>query len=642
MSQPHSKSNLVGAFAYPALTLFLIPTFALIICYVSFPKFEQQIIARFDRAIVSTPGLGGNQRQRLFDQLHKTSAWSLINKENPDFRRWDSELRPLDIPTYLLYRGIGWLSWGCIGLGLVSFLVVGLSASVTPRSHKTLYRMLKFNWHFVSMVGLLELIAQTTVVVGVISLLLLGDRSFFVALLLVLVVGTGIVSVTATAATLFGQLDPRRIVPGVLVERDDAPQFWNDLERLCGQVGTEPPDHVIAGIQDGFWVTQSPIILPVDDAMRKTLRGRTLYVSLPLLKVLPGREADALLLHEMAHFSGNDTFYTEKISPLFRRHVAYLDQLQQNWLTLPIYHFAMLPLVVSQIALSQIKREREFRADRIAAAYSSPEDFAFGLMRIVAFATFRNQCENEAFYAEAIHENGSIAQSLSDGLRPFVETFFEDHPIGELTSPHPFDSHPPLHLRLEAIGLQADKQTLRYALADNSVGPWYEKIDNAAAIENSQWSSYEAAFQQQHEAQLVYHLLPSDDQERAIVEKYFPPLRLYVAYGRALSVDYEKLSFELWEHEIYFREVVAFDFMQHDQTWIEISYRRLGIPLTAKIPLTNHDTYQHAQVLEAIESYSNRSDYAHAYQREQSATCDGETDLDFGSSAVPLGVQSGL
>src|SRR5690606_28099334 len=98
--------------------------------------------------------------------------------------------------------------------------------------------------------------------------------------------------------------------------------FWRELKGICDQVGTELPDQVIVGIDDRFFVIETPVCVN-----GTWYAGRTLYVSLSMLKQLSGREADAVLAHEMAHFSGNDTLHSQKIAPLLSRYQLYLQLL---------------------------------------------------------------------------------------------------------------------------------------------------------------------------------------------------------------------------------------------------------------------------------------------------------------------------
>ncbi|MEW4452377.1 M48 family metallopeptidase [Bremerella sp. JC817] len=619
MTQHSPPPSLVRSFVLPALTLFLIPIGALLVCGHFQPEFEQQLTARFQRAINTAPGLNLQQKNSALKALEKTSTWSILNKENKALSRWDSELRPLDIPTYLTYKGVVLLSWGCIGLGIATLLLISIGSGLSIRSNEMLYYSLLGGWYLISIVGLLELIAQTTIIVGLISAYLFSHSSLGATKFLIFIGGAGLAGVGAAAAAMFKRVDLRHEASGVLIEREHAPLFWDDLDRLCFKAGTSPPDYVIAGIEDGFWVTECPVVLPIDDVMRRTLRGRILYVSLPLLKQLPDQEADAILLHEMAHFSGNDTIYSQRIAPLFERHYAYAESLYEHWLTRPIHHLAMLQLVINHSLNGKVARDREHRADQIAARHTSPEAFAFALLRVVAFSRYREQCEEEIYEAAAIDANSTISKRLDDGFRPFAESYFDENPIGELTSVHPFDSHPPVQQRLKFIGFQADAHTLRTALADQSVGPWYRNIYDAEEIERQQWSAYEAEFRTFHETMLVHRYLPSNDTERTLVEKYFPPIDLPVAHGRRLFLDFEKMSFENWEHPIYYHEVETFEIFREEQTYIIVSYRRMEIPLKAKLPLSRNDVDQEMAVRDNMERYSNRSDFAHAYQAEREA-----------------------
>jgi Zn-dependent protease with chaperone function len=74
------------------------------------------------------------------------------------------------------------------------------------------------------------------------------------------------------------------------------------IDRLSHEIGTAAPDHVIVGIDDTFFVTEHPVAI-----QGARCKGRTLFVSLSLLRTMPEDERTAVLAHELAHFSGYDT-----------------------------------------------------------------------------------------------------------------------------------------------------------------------------------------------------------------------------------------------------------------------------------------------------------------------------------------------
>ena len=73
----------------------------------------------------------------------------------------------------------------------------------------------------------------------------------------------------------------------------------------------------------------------------KEHHGKTLFVSLALLKHLHATEANAVLAHEMAHFSGQDPLYSKKISPLLLRYGNCLQSLYDNVITRPVFYFML-------------------------------------------------------------------------------------------------------------------------------------------------------------------------------------------------------------------------------------------------------------------------------------------------------------
>ncbi|CAE7525980.1 unnamed protein product, partial [Symbiodinium sp. CCMP2456] len=270
-----------------------------------------------------------------------------------------------------------------------------------------------------------------------------------------------------------------------------APMLWEDLERLSDAMETAPPDHVIAGIDDNFFVTQMPVKLKVKESEElQTLTGRTLFVSLSLLKRLPHREADAVLLHELAHFSGNDTLYTQKISPLLSRYGHYLQGLYEGGLSLPVFYYAVMFRALYELSLGSLSRKREFRADRLASEQTSPESMAHALLRITAYSQYRNELEQEIFDAEQAHEEINLSERIEGGFANFASAFVDKRDVGELATVHPFDTHPPLQQRLEEL-----------------------------------------------------------------VEKFFPAIQRMAAKDRLVHFDYEKITYEDWDQPLYFREV---------------------------------------------------------------------------------------
>jgi hypothetical protein len=114
--------------------------------------------------------------------------------------------------------------------------------------------------------------------------------------------------------------------------------------------------------------------------------------------------------------------------------------------------------------------------------------------------------------------------------------------------PHPFDSHPSLAVRLAAVGVQPAQQELADIVVTTAAQTWFDEIGEAERIEKTLWQAYEARFRAAHEESLAYRYLPETPEERAHVERFFPPLTLQGKQeGVAVSVDCVQLRYSEWD-----------------------------------------------------------------------------------------------
>ena len=82
----------------------------------------------------------------------------------------------------------------------------------------------------------------------------------------------------------------------------------------------------------------------------------------------------------------------------------------------------------------------------------SPKAVADALVRTTVYSVFRAKTEMDILNSEDTQAN--LAQRLKDGFQSFALQFADQSKLGEMTAAHPFDSHPPLGERLEALGLK--------------------------------------------------------------------------------------------------------------------------------------------------------------------------------------------
>lgn len=332
--------------------------------------------------------------------------------------------------------------------------------------------------------------------------------------------------------SMFRQLPTVNEVEGELLDEADAPRLWARIRELAARVGTAPPDHIVAGIDAGFFVTEAPCVVG-----EQTLRGRTLFVSIPLLRVLETAEADAVFAHELAHLGGGDTRSSAALGPRLLQFDRYAWRMRTGGLTIVAYHLLRLYRMIFEFALARDSRERESAADRTAARLTAPSAIARSLVKISAYASYRSSVERQLFAHDREHVGElGIAGFVAAGLAPYATS--PDFVAAMQTADvrHPYDRHPPLAERMKSVGHVVPESGFGAIVTRAPATSWADEIGTAAAIEQRLWREYERRFAASHELDLAYRYEPATDEERAVVLRHFPPLEFALGKGERIEV----------------------------------------------------------------------------------------------------------
>jgi Zn-dependent protease with chaperone function len=353
-----------------------------------------------------------------------------------------------------------------------------------------------------------------------------------VGLLVLLAAGTAVVAIFRRARE-----DNR--IDGELVTPDQAPGLWARLRNFAARLETDPPTQIVAGIDANFFVTEVPLRLG-----DRVLRGRTLFVSLPLLRQLDNDEANAVLAHELGHFRGGDTVQSAALGPRLRHYDQYTEQMRTGGVTVVAYALLALYRTIFQAALSRASREREFAADWTAAHLTSPQALAQALVKVAAYSCYRQRVENGLFAEDRRHaEELGIGARVAAGLAAFGQSPEFGEAMREAEVPHPFDSHPPMPQRMRAVGHEIASERFAALVCQVPATPWTLDIEGADAIEQRQWRAFERHFAAAHEEDLAYRYVPRTAEEEAVVLRHFPPQQLPLKRGGAVVVDYAGMAF---------------------------------------------------------------------------------------------------
>lgn len=612
-------------FVLPSLLIFLIP-----ICSYFFFKHVRDdtnkvLQAELIRSVESDEELTAEQKQQYREFYIRVPPHVLL----------DHEETAKDFPPQLVYDYWMWkwsirLSEWSLYSGGGALLIVALSVIVSLRSQVVQYWSLLFGWHILRLIGAFQVIVQGILLVSLSFWVTAYLSSSYYPKLIGIAGLLAVIAICVLLAAIFKRPDMSFRVQGELIPRDRTVPIWQKLIELCDVMGTDPPDQIIAGIDDNFFVTEHDVIL-VDCVPEErdgqpfyqehTVSGRSLYVSLSLLKQLDGQEAEAVMAHEMAHLSGEDTLYAKKINPLIRRFNQYLQALQEGGVTLPIYYFMLCFRALFELSLNKLSRQREIRADLLSAEITSPQASAGALLRIGAYSNFRNKVEQSFFDQEEAQEKVEIISKVEEGFSEYAPKFLIDVDLDQMTTTHPFDTHPCLGHRFESLEIELSPEQCATLVAHPGDGSWYHAIPNAADHEKKQWDAYEQQFVRAHEQSLSYRYIPDPENavQIALVTKFFPGVQFESKEGQ-LTIDYEKLTYEPWETPIYYRDIQLLNYDSESSLLrMESQTPEASKKLKTNLKFGKFDRKDRDIILVQINDYYVRAKTAIEYQKQKAA-----------------------
>ena len=274
----------------------------------------------------------------------------------------------------------------------------------------------------------------------------------------------------------------RSFVIGKTLTDTEYPSMWAFVRDAASRLNSLIPDNIIVGLGTQFYVTE------VDaTCMRDKLKGRTLFLSLPLMHQLSKAELLAIVGHELGHFRGSDTVYTQKFYPIYKSAYEGLESLKledgtPKIFALPVYALFAHFMDEFSVIEKKVGRERELLADRAASELTSDAIASSALAKIYAYSGLWSTVENKIFY---LVKQGRMLKNCSQFYSEHLNSLTQGQLLQimneERKIPHPTDTHPPLDVRLKQLGANVtDGLFLLEPKGDNStslLGDNFERIE---------------------------------------------------------------------------------------------------------------------------------------------------------------------
>jgi Zn-dependent protease with chaperone function len=537
MTQQHAfKLELLKVVSFALLSLFLIPVGALLFVQHAQASRDAEYVAGITRAIDADRSMSADDKAESRQFFRDNPPSSVCGSTVHELANYAAKVcgRYSELWQYHLVEGVS--RWTVIA-GVLILLSIGAIGAIAFVDRHGQYVSFVLGWNLLKLASAAEVIVQGALLVW---LSFWVTAFFFNSYYVKLVLVAGILAAAAIVWAIIGifRRPPSGAgVDGELVNEQDAPTLWTHVRDCARRLGTAPPDQIIAGIDANFFVTEAPMAVG-----ERALRGRSLYVSLPLLRILERSEADAVLGHELAHFRGGDTASSAALGPKLVQYDHYCQLMRDNGI--PVFYLVYLYRVIFELAMQRDSRAREFLADRVAAKLVSPQAIARSLVKIAAYSRYRSEIENQLFQHDARHSDTlGIAGKVAAGLTPYAASVHFAKMMETANVPHPFDSHPPMQERMRNVGQQIGEQDYGAIVTSSPASTWVSDINTADMIEQRMWAAYERRFAAAHEESLAYRYEPANDAEHAIVLKYFPPVAFALRGEKQFLITYEGIGF---------------------------------------------------------------------------------------------------
>lgn len=523
------KKGYAKVFLWVLVTLFLIPAITLVFAEYGTRQLDQE----YSQIFIDDARSQSQDVNKLTEFLQQNPPSSVCGAVPDDLRDYQNAVCAEKSELWQFWMMDKVAFWTLAG-GVVILLMIVLFTMLAFKNRQGQLQSLKLARPFLMLTSALEVLVQGGMLVW---LSFWGTAFFTQTYYPKLVMAMGLLVLAAMfymIKGIFKKLPPEDDVEGEVVTRDAAPALWSRIDALASRVGTAPPDHIIAGIDTNFYVTEAPL-----SVNQQLLKGRKLYVSIPLLRQLTTSQADGVMVHELTHLHEGDTASGALLGPKLYRFDQYIHLMRKDISTVMVYYPLCLYRMLFELAWQRNSREREFVADRNAATLITPEAIVESLIKISAYASYRSEVEQTLFDNKTLHENElGISKAIAQGLPQHVSSPDFIGMMRQSNVPHPFDSHPPLADRMHNVGYTVDETGYAAIAAELPAESWVDLMPVAAEIEQQLWQKYERDFSSAHEESLAWRYQPEGEEETALVLKYFPPVSWTLKDGSAIELTY--------------------------------------------------------------------------------------------------------
>lgn len=430
----------------------------------------------------------------------------------------------------------GYFAWAKIaalillGMGLSHILLIAAFVTMAKQSKKNLLLAFPIAWGSSTLMSVLILVGQgalAAVTFYYATTLLL--QVYFPKLLIFMLAAVGYALYRIVRALLSNAESALHEPTSEAVTEEAAPLLWQRVKEIAQKLDTTPPDSILVGMNTSFYVTEFPIVHSAG-----FVTGRTLYLSAPMMQVMSSDDVSAIIGHEMGHFKGEDTVMTRELSPRITKSENTLTHLREAGIVGMPALYAMLAFRnLFEKTISTFKRERELAADTYGVSVTNREVSALALVRY---------CYQSEAYDAAMREHMIHGTNMDEVLPRFQDEFRVNDAFWKALAthglPHPFDTHPPMTLRLEKFGYTVEN--LRFKACEKVERSAFDAfMGSFAAIANAMAEQKQMVEHIQEQA--AVSMAGENELSSDVIAKHFPRLEIKAKKSKVVKNAIEHL-----------------------------------------------------------------------------------------------------
>lgn len=249
------------------------------------------------------------------------------------------------------------------------------------------------------------------------------------------------------------------VPPGISVSERQQPELWARVRTLAAQAGTREPDEIRMIPVVNAAVSEDPRLLGLLPGHRRMLVG------VPLVIGLTEPQLDAVLVHELGHYSNRDTRLAGITVRGRQSLITVVEHAKANGRAITTLFFALYANLYMRVSES-VSRRQELAADLAAARIAGRDHTADALRQVraleVAYSYYTAHYMGTGWDAGLM----PLTEEIYGGFRSFLSSAERQRELGEIRDnlpageSTPYDSHPPIHERVAALeALPADGRT---------------------------------------------------------------------------------------------------------------------------------------------------------------------------------------